>query len=180
MDPARNPARDRSPRRLKMDAINPSWAKWTSGMDLGLAEWIQREIRSEIATLYASNGRNLPSCACNLRGLTSASHPLSVPAPSDISDTSYLERWPGTALVCVEPLPPCLAVLRRNLSATARRAEAKAEVVVSTFKCVAVDSGKGYLEIWPGSCRNRRVSTPYYPSKCSESRAESVPLVRRG
>ena len=26
----------------------------------GLAEWIQREIWPEIATLYASNGRNLP------------------------------------------------------------------------------------------------------------------------
>ena len=26
----------------------------------GLAEWTQREIWPEIATLYASNGRNLP------------------------------------------------------------------------------------------------------------------------
>ena len=41
----------------------------------GLAEWTQREIWPEIATLYASNGRNLAQFT--------STHPLSVPASSD-------------------------------------------------------------------------------------------------
>ena len=55
----------------------------------GLAEWTQREIWPEIATLYASNGRNLAQFT--------STHPLSVPASSDTSK-------------CVETDPPGLVV----------------------------------------------------------------------